>query len=227
MGGRTRAPRRKAFPPRSRALHVNPRSDAATLAALGARVDFHECIPCGGACCRTPWTVFASPRDLARLEQATGRSAREFAKVAPLPEWERDAFGEDNLLFPRVAAASGDVPQLAKRADGACTFLDERGLCGVHASKPLLCRLYPFYYETPPFRAHERPSPLYTEGAGLRLLVDRGHEGRCPITPERMAVVEKEAGDALVALCRAFEDDVAAYETEKEAFVARWKAAFT
>ncbi len=194
------------------------------LAALGARVDFHECVPCGGKCCRVPWTVLATPRDVERLERATGRDAREFAEVKPLPEWEHVAFGAGNLLFPRVATASGEVPQLRRRADGACFFLDERGLCGVHAHKPLLCRLYPFYYERSPWSPVEQPSPLGTARGQIRLLTDRGHDGFCPITRGRMAEVEGAAAGSLVDLMEAFEADVARYEGEKEAFVARWRA---
>ncbi len=41
--------------------------------------------------------------------------------------------------------------QLAHQADGACVFLDERGLCRIHAkfgepAKPLACRLYPYAF---------------------------------------------------------------------------------
>lgn len=41
--------------------------------------------------------------------------------------------------------------QLAHQADGACVFLDEDGLCRIHAkfgeaAKPLACRVYPYAY---------------------------------------------------------------------------------
>jgi lysine-N-methylase len=51
-------------------------------------------------------------------------------------------------------ASAGGLPwrrthRLAHRADGACVFLDERGLCRIHArfgeaAKPLACRVYPY-----------------------------------------------------------------------------------
>ncbi|HWG91705.1 MAG TPA: YkgJ family cysteine cluster protein, partial [Candidatus Thermoplasmatota archaeon] len=196
-------------------------TEAEVLAAARA-IDLPECGPCGGKCCRTPWTVFATPRDLARLEAATGRPAASFARVAPVPAWERDAYGEGNLLFSRVAAANGEVPQLAKREDGACVFLDGQGWCGVHEAKPLLCRLFPFYYERAPYSPAERPSPLRTERGGLRLLIDRGHTGFCPIPPERLEALEGAHADRLLLLMQAFEADIARYEGEKEAFVAAW-----
>lgn len=41
--------------------------------------------------------------------------------------------------------------RLAHQADGACVFLDERGLCRIHAkfgeaAKPLACRIYPYAF---------------------------------------------------------------------------------
>lgn len=41
--------------------------------------------------------------------------------------------------------------RLAHQADGACVFLDERGLCRIHArfgeaTKPLACRIYPYAF---------------------------------------------------------------------------------
>lgn len=41
--------------------------------------------------------------------------------------------------------------RLAHRADGACVFLDDRGLCRIHAkfgeaAKPLACRIYPYAF---------------------------------------------------------------------------------
>lgn len=197
--------------------------DDERLAALGRKADFRECGPCGGACCKMPWTVLATPRDVARLERATGRAAATFVHRAPLPAWETDAFGEGNLVFPRATDAAGNVPQLLKRADGACVFLDEAGGCSVHASKPLMCRLFPYWYEVAGasgFRPHERPSPGGTLGRAfgrpLRLLVDRGHEGRCPITTERIAEVERDAGEAVLELAHAFERDLRELEASYE-----------
>ena len=41
--------------------------------------------------------------------------------------------------------------RLGHQADGACVFLDERGLCRIHAkfgeqAKPLACRIYPYAF---------------------------------------------------------------------------------
>jgi len=43
-------------------------------------------------------------------------------------------------FIERFTDAAGTL--LRQRADGACVFLGERG-CGVHADRPLVCRIYP------------------------------------------------------------------------------------
>lgn len=52
---------------------------------------------------------------------------------------------------PVVERISGQRYRLAHQPDGACIFLDEQGLCRIHAkfgekAKPLACRLYPYAF---------------------------------------------------------------------------------
>jgi lysine-N-methylase len=59
--------------------------------------------------------------------------------------WDADPALAGQTLF----VANGGWTRLAHRDDGACVFLNERGLCRIHAkfgepAKPLACRLYPF-----------------------------------------------------------------------------------
>lgn len=206
-----------------------PRAEAAELARLGARLDFRECGPCGGACCTMPWAVFATRADLERLvawlrhapeaaavaqrlaaERGKTRAALDASDVAelrPLPEWERAAYGEGNLLWPRVAGPAGEVPQLRKDARG-CVFLEEDGRCGAHAAKPILCRLFPYYYEA--------------QDGRLARIVDRGHAGNCPITLARIDEVAAGAGDALDRLFAAYERDLADHATVRGILSATW-----
>jgi lysine-N-methylase len=67
--------------------------------------------------------------------------------------WEQDeAIGPGQ---PTVVSSGGKWWsrgfRLAHRADGACVFLDENGLCRIHAkfgeeAKPLACRIYPYAF---------------------------------------------------------------------------------
>jgi Fe-S-cluster containining protein len=212
------------------------------LASLGGRLDFRECGPCGGACCKMPWAVFATHADLSRLVRWL-RSAPEASSVAealakrrgkrrealdagdiatlePLPDWERAAYGEGNLLYPRVEDSKGRVPQVRKH-EGKCQFLLDDGRCGVHPAKPLLCRLFPFYYQAAPaaFDSAPRPSPFR-----FVRTVDRGWAGNCPIAPERIEEVARPAEDALQELFSRFETDIAEHGARREEISAAWPA---
>jgi lysine-N-methylase len=60
----------------------------------------------------------------------------------------------DGVTGPVVVLTGGLFrrgQRLAHQADGACVFLDEKGLCRIHAkfgeaAKPLACRIYPFAF---------------------------------------------------------------------------------
>ena len=63
-----------------------------------------------------------------------------------------DGIPEGQPIFEKMNGFFGR-PQwrLAHRADGGCVFLDERGLCRIHAkfgepAKPLACRIYPYAF---------------------------------------------------------------------------------
>ncbi|OPZ83754.1 MAG: Flagellin N-methylase [bacterium ADurb.Bin429] len=91
----------------------------------------YDCVGCG-ACCRGRFAIGVTPEEYARIS-AQG--------------WEADsALAGKTLFLPQ-----GDHFVTAYDAQGACVFLDERGLCRIHAkfgeaAKPLACRLYPFRF---------------------------------------------------------------------------------
>ncbi len=91
------------------------------------RWDCHQC----GFCCRGS-IIPLSEKDLAKLAQQ---------------KWnERPEFRHLTITVP--LAGRSEKRQLAKQADGSCIFLQENGLCRIHAqfgldAKPLTCRLFP------------------------------------------------------------------------------------
>ncbi len=63
--------------------------------------------------------------------------------------------GEDGVEQPVLAWHAGPIwrkrYRLAHQAEGGCVFLDERGMCRIHAkfgesAKPLACRIYPYAF---------------------------------------------------------------------------------
>jgi lysine-N-methylase len=88
-----------------------------------------SCHNCGG-CCREHQIVI------------TAEEKRRIDKQ----KWKTtDGVVDDRPLI----VAHGDRFRLNHQADGACVFLDEKGLCRIHAkfgeaAKPLACRAYPY-----------------------------------------------------------------------------------
>lgn len=93
----------------------------------------HNC----GSCCR---------------QHAIAITAEEHARIAGQNWNADDGIPSGQSLFERV----GPFPwskwyRLAHQPDGACVFLNERGLCRIHAkfgeaAKPLACRIYPYAF---------------------------------------------------------------------------------
>lgn len=92
-----------------------------------------SCHNCGG-CCRQHAIYLTAAEEQRIVEQ----------NWTELPDWP-----QDRSLF--VADGPGGRKRLATREDGACVFLDERGLCRIHGkfgepAKPLACRIYPYAF---------------------------------------------------------------------------------
>ena len=89
-----------------------------------------SCHNCGG-CCREH-LIEVTAAEKARIEQQN---------------WTADNGVPTDR--PHIVRHSGDSWRLNHQDDGACVFLDERGLCRIHArfgeaAKPLACRVYPY-----------------------------------------------------------------------------------
>lgn len=95
-----------------------------------------SCHNCGG-CCR---------------QHAIEVTEEERQRILAQGWTTNDGTPSGNAVFERL----GGLPwpkryQLAHQADGACVFLDEHGLCRIHAkfgedAKPLACRIYPYAF---------------------------------------------------------------------------------
>lgn len=95
-----------------------------------------SCHSCSGCCRQHAITITA-----AEHERLTGQN------------WtEADGLPPGQPLFVRTGSWFGRRTwRLAHQPDGRCVFLDERGLCRVHAkfgeaAKPLACRIYPYAF---------------------------------------------------------------------------------
>lgn len=100
------------------------------LAARVRSAGFY-CRSCS-ACCSGPENeVMVSPSEIQALSAASGIPAEEISE--PYPEWIDDPAG-GRCTFGWV---------IRRGEDGNCIFLED-GRCRVYASRPHLCRTYPF-----------------------------------------------------------------------------------
>jgi hypothetical protein len=82
-------------------------------------------------------SIILDPLDVIRLTKETGKSFE--ALLADTIELNV----VDGLILPNI-----------KMVNGACTFLNAEGRCGIHAARPGFCRLFPLgrYYEDGGFK---------------------------------------------------------------------------
>lgn len=94
-----------------------------------------SCHNCSG-CCRQH-QIEITPEEKARIEKQG---------------WtENDGIPADQPLFQSLGSIWNRQTALAHQPDGACVFLNEQGLCRIHAkfgeaAKPLACRVYPYAF---------------------------------------------------------------------------------
>jgi len=140
-----------------------------------------SCHNCGGCCRQHAIEITAAERHRINSQNWIGEPG-----IAP-----------GRPLIVRLGLPGSQRYRLGHQADGACIFLDERGLCRIHAkfgeqAKPLACRIYPYAFHPAgkkitvslrfscPSVAANRGSPVTSQQQELkaleRLVVPEGAE---------------------------------------------------
>ena len=129
-----------------------------------------SCHNCGG-CCRQH-AIAVTPEERRRIE---------------MQGWTADPAIGHRPLFVSSGPPWNRGCRLAHQSDGACVFLDEHGLCRIHAkfgeaAKPLACRVYPYAFHPAgrkitlslrfscPSVVHNQGRPVITQKPDLREL---------------------------------------------------------
>jgi Fe-S-cluster containining protein len=113
-----------------------------------------DCDSCVHKCCSQPYDwVFLTKHEIARLEAASGLVEHQFVAI------RRNA--NTNHVFRTL-----NLP---------CHFLDAgTGRCNVYESRPLICKLFPFYLE--PMTGHATLLPIQC-GPNLQILSSDSDRG--------------------------------------------------
>lgn len=155
-----------------------------------------SCHNCGG-CCRQH-AIEVTEEERLRILGQNWTEADGIPAGAPLFAWQAGPPWKKRY-------------RLAHQPDGACRFLDEKGLCRIHAkhgeaAKPLACRVYPYAFHPAgktfavslrfscPSVVANRGKPLTEQAAGIRrtaeLVIPRGAERMPPPRVSRLEQVE-------------------------------------
>lgn len=84
------------------------------------------------------------------IKDKTGREYSDFLVFSKLPdsmieECMNDADGSEGKLRSEMFI-DGKMLRLRTKPDHTCIFLDENHKCSIYKFRPLICRIYPFWY---------------------------------------------------------------------------------
>ena len=142
-----------------------------------------KCHHCGHCC--SDVVCLPTPWDVIRIVKETGEDPYQFLQfIGP------DDIAEVRKSDPTWLSCNGKRALMAVRRDKGCYFLDKKTrFCRIYASRPILCRLYPFcLHETrdgqyKSFSIHKnvgcprhRDSVVDAHPLYLLYLNDRGHQ---------------------------------------------------
>lgn len=103
------------------------------------RADSRGCAGCSQCCRGMGASVILDPYDVYRLRTEAGYGLERL-----LGEGRAELNVVDGVILPNLRMAG---------AEECCTFLDGQGRCGIHKSRPGICRIFPLgrYYENGDF----------------------------------------------------------------------------
>lgn len=104
-----------------------------------------NCIMKNETCCTT-YSHFITLRDYERI-RSLGR--KDFAEFRPLTAHDKRTalYKERRHDYYYWLTKDGKILQLKKGKDKRCLFLNKKNLCDIYPKRPLICRMYPFWYE--------------------------------------------------------------------------------
>ncbi len=145
------------------------------LPVLENQSDEFLCVRCARhmkTCCQTS-EVYATPGDVGRIREYTGRSDfTEFRQADDPVYLEQD---DDPVWRENVFRSDGTRRILTRQPNGDCTFLGNHGCVLPLETRPLICRIYPYDYTADGLRdrlAQGCPTELIPPGQSLLEALD-------------------------------------------------------
>ena len=108
-----------------------------------------ECARNKEDCCSSDYAKFVTLKDTMRISEFLHKSVRNFVIYSGLSKGDlkTDLFkGKHHNYYYDLVSHDKKILQLKKKKDGSCIFLDKCGSCKIYSVRPLICRVYPFWY---------------------------------------------------------------------------------
>jgi len=113
-----------------------------------------KCDSCKNNCCIYPEEsgfIFCGIKDAERIRDATGLGFGEFLDFSKLRRKTIDACRDWHERWAECRLRSrmlvdGRLLRIRTVEEGRCYFLDNERRCSIYKDRPLLCRIYPFWF---------------------------------------------------------------------------------
>jgi len=104
-----------------------------------------NCIIKNETCCTT-YSHFITLRDYKRI-RSLGK--KDFAEFKPLTAHDKRTalYQKRDHNYYYWLTKEGNILQLKKGKKKRCLFLNKKNLCDIYPKRPLICRIYPLWYD--------------------------------------------------------------------------------
>lgn len=102
-------------------------------------------------CCRSDYAKFSTLKDAARIARFLDVPVNKAVIYGPLSKKDKKTklyLKKIHSYYYDLVSKGGKILQLKRKKDGACFFLSESGHCKIYEVRPLICRVFPFWYSS-------------------------------------------------------------------------------
>ena len=117
------------------------------------------CAQAGTSCCVNRH-IYVTAEDIHRIRQATGEKDFTVLEAVSGPYAEQG----DDPAWSQYVLANRERRVLKRREDGSCHFLGQEGCVMDLATRPILCRLYPYEYAEKGIQGLDGQCPVSRSG---------------------------------------------------------------
>lgn len=156
-----------------------------------------ECIQCGNCCSRSDTIVNLTYSDILRMQFDLDYGLKDFLEIIGFYKYDHDPTPEEleKMVIPPIQTNMGlAFPGLRKKSNGKCIFLSKNNNCKIYASRPNICRTFPFHFHSRPIEGPKSGLDIQMNFAEKAIEYCPGIGGNSPeIDPKFWMEIGKDA----------------------------------